>query len=227
MGQQTNGSISQQLKDTGSVMSVNGAVQEMLCAFCMSREELTQMDVICIGSAGSAGAAVLAAAKKEELAGRFAPKFLRTVAENGAMADAYQARIESEAAVAAGSDECGLTELGDGGIFQGLWNLAEAAGVGLEITLSQIPMKQETIEISNFYLINPYELQSRGTYLLLSKHGYRSVQRLEKEGFAASVIGMTTDNNDRVVLYDGERRFLVKRYRDAIEQLQRKERKHK
>ncbi|MCR5717218.1 MAG: hypothetical protein K6G23_10260 [Lachnospiraceae bacterium] len=226
MTQQLNWTVSQQTEQHNSSMSKSGAEQEMLCAFLQSPDILAQMDVICIGTVGSAGAAILAEEKQEALAEKFSPKFLRQAKQNAQDVEACR-EIISEAAVADESDECGLTQLGSGGIFQGLWNLAEAAGVGLEIVLSQIPIKQETIEICNFYLVNPYELQSAGCYLMLSRQGYRTVARLQKLGICANVIGMTMDNKDRVVLYDGERRFLVKRYRDAIEQIQRKERKHK
>jgi hydrogenase expression/formation protein HypE len=39
--------------------------------------------------------------------------------------------------------------------------MAEASGVGLEIDLKKIPVRQETIEICEFFGINPYELISR------------------------------------------------------------------
>ena len=39
-----------------------------------------------------------------------------------------------------------------GGIFGALWELAEASGVGLEIELKKIPIRQETVEICEFFI---------------------------------------------------------------------------
>ena len=43
---------------------------------------------------------------------------------------------------------------------------------------------------------------------MTTERGHDLVRVLEKEGIAASVIGKTTDNNDRVVVNGEERRFL-------------------
>ena len=96
----------------------------------------------------------------------------------------------------------------EGGIFGALWEIAEASGVGLEIDLKKIPLKQETVEICEFFGINPYELISSGSMLMAAKDGNGLVMELEKAGIPAVVIGKATDSNDRVLLNEEERRFL-------------------
>ena len=101
-----------------------------------------------------------------------------------------------------------MHDVTEGGIFGALWEIAEASGVGLEIDLKKIPLKQETVEICEFFGINPYELISSGSMLMAAEDGNGLVMELEKAGIPAVVIGKATDSNDRVLLNEDERRFL-------------------
>jgi len=116
--------------------------------------------------------------------------------------------IIPEAATARKSGACGIHDVSQGGIFGALWEMANGAGVGLEINLRKLPVRQETIELCEFYDLNPYELSSGGCLLMTAEDGNGLVMALEKEGIPATVVGKTTDGNDRVLLNEEERRFL-------------------
>ena len=116
--------------------------------------------------------------------------------------------VLSEAATAVKSGVAAMHDVTEGGIFGALWEIAEASGVGLEIDLKKIPLKQETVEICEFFGINPYELISSGSMLMAAEDGNGLVMELEKAGIPAVVIGKATDSNDRVLLNEDERRFL-------------------
>ena len=116
--------------------------------------------------------------------------------------------VLSEAATAVKSGVAAMHDVTEGGIFGALWEIAEASGVGLEIDLKKIPLKQETVEICEFFGINPYELISSGSMLMAAEDGNGLVMELEKAGIPAVVIGKATDSNDRVLLNEEERRFL-------------------
>lgn len=98
--------------------------------------------------------------------------------------------------------------LGQGGIFGALWELAEHAGVGLEVDLKKIPVKQETIEICEFFDINPYGLYSAGSLLVGTDRAEALAAELADWGIPASVIGRVTGSNDRVIRNGGDCRFL-------------------
>ena len=51
-----------------------------------------------------------------------------------------------------------MHDVTEGGIFGALWEMAEASGVGLCVDLKKIPIRQETIEICEFFNLNPYQL---------------------------------------------------------------------
>lgn len=114
---------------------------------------------------------------------------------------------------------CGVSAMHDiteGGIFGALWEMAEASRIGLEIDLKKIPVRQETIEICEFFRINPYGLVSSGSMLLATDHGRDLVRAFEKAAIPAVVVGKALAGNDRVLLNDGERRFLEPPKTDAL-----------
>lgn len=115
-----------------------------------------------------------------------------------------------EAATAMKSGVCGMREISRGGILAGLWEMAQEAGVGLEVNLREIPVRQETIEICEFFGENPYELLSGGCLLMTTTDGNGLVEALHREEIPAVRIGRTTKGNDRVLYNEGRKRFLNK-----------------
>ena len=101
-----------------------------------------------------------------------------------------------------------MHDVTEGGIFGALWEMAEASGVGLEIDLKKIPIRQETVEVCEFFGVNHYLLISGGCMLMAAQDGNHLVRELEKAGIKATIIGKATAGNDRVLLNEDERRFL-------------------
>ena len=92
----------------------------------------------------------------------------------------------------------------EGGIYGALWEVAQASGVGLEVTIEDIPVKQHTVELCEFFDLNPYQLISSGSMLITTDHGNALVRALEQEGIKASIIGRTTDSKDKIIYRDGK-----------------------
>lgn len=193
------------------------------------RKKFGDMDIVMTGFAGLSGSAILACEKYDQLRSRYPASFL----EGAKNRKRFLGQIP-EAAPAGKSDDCsaysfsekgitGMYLLSEGGVFAGLWNLAKAAGVGLKIDLKSIPIRQETVEICNFFDVNPYQMQSEGSCLLLADNGGRVKAGLQEKGIFSEIIGVTTENNDRVVINGEERRYLEKHYEDALELVSRKE----
>lgn len=161
------------------------------------------MDIVATKWVGLEGASRLAYEREEELRSRYASPFI-----DKAKISRQMMSIVPEAAVATKSGACALHDVSEGGIFGALWEMAECAGVGLEIDLKKIPIRQETIEICEFFDINPYKIVSGGCLLIATTDGNGMVMELEKAGIPAVVIGKATDSNDRVLINEDERRFL-------------------
>ena len=113
-----------------------------------------------------------------------------------------------EATIAVNHGVAAMHDVTEGGIFGALWEMAEASDVGLEIDMRKIPVRQETIEICEYFDINPYELISSGCMLMAASDGNSIVRELEKAGIHAVVVGKAREGNDRVLYTAQERRFL-------------------
>lgn len=102
-----------------------------------------------------------------------------------------------------------IIEISETGIFGTLWELAEANNCGLNIDLTKISIKQETVEIFEWMDVNPYTYPSKGAWLISSEDAYDLKDDLEKAGIKASVIGYETSSKDRVIINQDETRFLT------------------
>lgn len=160
-------------------------------------------DIVITKWIGLEGTSIIAKEKEGELKTRYPLDMVSTAQDF----DQYLS-VQPEAAVAVKAGVSAMHDVTEGGIFGALWEMAESSGVGLEIDLRKIPVRQETIEVCEFFDINPYELISSGSMLMASQDGNRLVRELEKAGIPAVVVGKATQGNDRVLLNEDERRFL-------------------
>ncbi len=151
------------------------------------------------------GTARLAEQYRERLLERFPVRMI----DEAAAFDRYLS-VVPEAATAMKSGVCGIRSLSRSGILAGLWEMAQEAGVGLEVDLRKIPVRQETIEICEFFGENPYEISSGGCLLMTAENGNSLAAALSREGIAATVIGRTTRGNERVLYNQGRKSYLNK-----------------
>lgn len=80
--------------------------------------------------------------------------FSRHFVEQAQALDRYLS-VMPEAATAVKSGVGAMHDVTEGGIFGALWEMAEASGVGLEIDLKKIPLRQETVEVCEFSISIP------------------------------------------------------------------------
>lgn len=160
-------------------------------------------DIVVTKWIGIEGTTIIAKERKQELLTRL-PQHLIAEACN---MEQYLS-VVPEAGIAVRTGVSAMHDVTEGGIFGALWEVAEASGVGLEADLKKIPIRQETVEICEFFGINPYELISSGSMLITSADGNLLVRELEKCGIPATVIGKITKGNDRVIINGEDRRFL-------------------
>lgn len=168
-------------------------------------------DVVVSKWIGLQGTALLARRCKQKLLARYPAYFV----EEAAGFDRYQS-ILPEAATAMKSGVCAMRDVSEGGIFGALWELAEGAGVGLTIDMKKLPLRQETVEVCECCNVNPYLLLSGGSLLMTADNGAALVAALAAEQIPAAVVGRVTDSNDRVLINDGEVRYMDRPRSDGI-----------
>jgi len=169
----------------------------------LKKKAHVEEDIVMTKWIGIEGTAVIAQGSYECLCGRYPADMVEEAA------DFYRhLSVMSEVATAVKSGASYLHVVREGGIFGGLWELGAAIGAGLVADLKRIPVRQETIEVCEFFDLNPYELLAGGSLLIVTPNGGKLVQAVENVGIPAVVIGHTTQGNDRIIRHGEESRFL-------------------
>ena len=201
------GSITENRKDLTANRENNTANKESIADSKGNTKQVAvvnaDLDLVVAGTVGREGAAMLAAEYAKRLEERYAPSYIEAAKhlfDDGSMTAVADILQEKEVV--------SVHDVREGGIFAALWEMAAAANVGLSIDLKNIPIKQHTIEVCEYFNLNPYMLRSGGTLLLACANGARIVEQLKNAGVQAAVIGQTTAGNDRLIRYDDEARFL-------------------
>lgn len=153
--------------------------------------------------AGLEGTAILAKAMEKELLTRFSSSFIK-----GAQEMLSSISVVPESKIAREFGVSSMHDATEGGIFGALWEMGAASKIGLEVDLQKILLKQETVEICEFFDLNPYMLISSGCMLIVTDNANLLVDGLKKEGIAAAVIGRIVAGNDRIIINGEDRRYL-------------------
>lgn len=96
-----------------------------------------------------------------------------------------------------------VMEIGEGGITAALWELGRCTGRGFEVDIRKVPVRQESIEICEYFGINPYELLSKGSFLIVTSSYMKICELFEREGIDITCIGhMTADRNLHIKCQD-------------------------
>lgn len=169
-----------------------------------AKEFLPDQELVMLGTAALEGTVMLEQAGRKMLEQHFSRRFLedvRTLSGRCSIKDIVGLlwELEPEAAVYA---------VGRNGVFGALWEIASSCKKGFSAELSRIPMLQETIEICEFFDVNPYMLRSGGALLAAVKHGLPLVDSFCRNHIPAAVIGTMQNNADKQIWNGGECRYL-------------------
>lgn len=185
------------------VLSVTGVGKVKRDAIIETGGAKTGMDLVVSKWIGLEGTSIIAAEKKDELLQKFPAEFVESAIGFKSMLSVVDDGLTAAAAGAAA-----MHDVTEGGIFGALWEMGAASDVGLSVDIEKIPIKQETVEICDYFGIDPYCLIGSGSMLIAAENGLRIVDALAAKGISAAVIGRTNDSKDRVVHYDGQTRYL-------------------
>ena len=167
------------------------------------------MKIFVVGYVALAGALVIVKEARKQLEARFTGRFLDGLV-------ALQEALDTNALIenlAANHPRLVVYPLADSGILGGLWEIGQAREIGIRFSLLQIPMKQEIIEVTEQYRLNPYHLASAGSYLLLVDDDDREAKEAisalcDSSGLPWAVIGSTNDSGKIIDAGLGKRRYV-------------------
>ncbi len=177
-------------------------------------------DLVMTKSAGLAGAALLAKHYRENLHERYTYTFIDKAAARAADVSVLQeVKVLKEFGIRH------MHDVAEGGVFGAVWEFCERLSTGVELDLKKIPICQETVEICEYFDVNPYQLKGDGALLFLTHDSASVIKALKEAGIPAAVIGKINDGNDRILSNEDETRFLEPNRVDEYEKARKFERK--
>jgi hydrogenase maturation factor len=122
----------------------------------------------------------------------------------------YQMSVVEDAmtAVSVGVRENGVTAMHDAtecGIWGGLYEIAQAAGLGVRIEKERIVVEDCVTEICRYFGIDPYSSISEGTLIISCREqkAKQVVDALASKGIKSSIVGELTEPEEGMVLVEG------------------------
>lgn len=113
---------------------------------------------------------------------------------------------------------CGATAMHDvteGGVLNGVWELAEASGCGVRLEADTVPVLPETRQICEALGADPLGLIGSGAMLIAVADPLRLISELAQAGIAAAVVGYL-EQGDRTMIRGGRSVALVPLDRDEL-----------
>ncbi len=157
-------------------------------------------EILVLGYVGLEGTALLAKTCRWELEKRFPVRFLEQAA---ALDEELYLTRQVEMMDGLGLHASCRVPVLAGGIYAALWNLAQECRCGFDVELTKIPLLQETIELTDYCGINPYQLRSSGAMLAVVENAQEAAARLGDAGVFARAIGRLREDRDRRI-HNGE-----------------------
>lgn len=180
------------------------------------------------GFVGNLGTKVLIEEKQEELVRQFNQEFIthiknqieESLSKDGFNPSLIMSYCEQIVGASFTSPYCrgehcepaviDYEQIGKGGILTALWKLCDRNKWGLKYNLRKIPILQGTIEIANYFDLNPYRLLTNNAFIIACEFVGGEFHESLYE------IGDITNEKKRVRI-DGEAEaFLTKDYKDEI-----------
>ena len=184
--------------------------------FCRECPPVREGDIILAGPVGMEGTYILVCEQFQALRERFSMSILARMKGLNEKLSILPA-AETAAKTSENADTVpAMVSLGEGGFFAGLWELSKKTGCGLDIDLQSVPLLQETIEITDFFGINPYSMRSAGSLLIAAADGKKMLQRLEEEGRIAVRIGKLTAGKEKIIRNGEDVRYLDRPQTDTL-----------
>ena len=179
-----------------------------------SAEDLEGRDLIFTKTAGAAGAFVIGNEKREMLRKRFSSAFLDGMEPVG---ESFSCRKEADILRA---HDALLHDVSEGGALSALYELSEGFQAGFSVDMKEIPLKQETVEICEFFDLSPYSLLSTGSMLAAVRDGEAVVEELTQAGIEAAVIGQIRKGHGKILRKGEEEGFLERPDADDLMKLE-------
>ena len=118
-----------------------------------------------LGFVGNLGTKVLIEEKQDELLKQFNQEFITHI--NNQIEESLSKDGFNPSLIMSSCEEVvDYEQIGKGGILTALWKLCDRNKWGLKFSLRKIPILQGTIEIANYFDLNPYRLLTDNAFII-------------------------------------------------------------
>lgn len=179
------------------------------------REIKAGQEILMIGSTAAEATAILAENMQTELNARYTLDYIQGASRLGEQLSLHSALLAAQKETITY-----MHDISTGGVFAALWEVGEAGDCGIEAEIKAIPIRQETVEVCEFFDINPYMALGGGAVLLVTPKE-ETAYNLQQAGIFAVRIGQTTESNDRVIRQGEDFRYLTPPKGDEIYKIYR------
>lgn len=179
------------------IISVTGVGKIKKDHVMLSKKIEAGMDIVMTKWAGIEGTSILAYEGEEQLLTYYHQELI----ENSKALGRYLSVVK-ESQIAMNYNIYAMHDVTEGGIYGALWEVASKANLGFLVEQDRIPLLQETIEICEYYDLNPYKLISSGSMLIITDQSEALIADLEANDIKATVIGKLTKGNHKQILFD-------------------------
>lgn len=155
-----------------------------------------EMAIIMTKWAGIEGTAILAQEGEHQLNAVYHPDLSKE-----AKAFAKYLSVVPESQIARNFPVYAMHDVTEGGIYGALWELGSKGNLGLIVHQDRIPIRQETVEICEFYDLNPYMLIGSGSLLIVTTKAASLdlVEALQEQEIPATIIGYMKEGKHKQV----------------------------
>ena len=165
-----------------------------------------------IGEAGNRGTFLLSQKGKSLLSEHFKKDYLNNLAKN------YENVFLKKKSEIPFDEKYYFkcVKVGYGGYLAALWDICEEMKMGLNFSLKNFPVSQYTIELCNFFDLNPYRLLSEDVYLVASDTPIETFKYLIENFDNVNFIGVFNNTKKRLRVDGDKDAFLTKDHKDEL-----------
>lgn len=176
-------------------------------------EKETGREILVIGRIGLEGTFLLASERRQELKQRFPVRMLDRAER---MQELLLMMPAMEALSRSGIVPSFVINGTGGGIYAALWELARQSGTGFAVELPELPVFQETIEFTDYYGINPYQMRAGGCLVLTVPDAEKACRLLAEQGIYSKPVGKLTEEKKRLLINGEEQQNLNRPDADSL-----------
>lgn len=89
----------------------------------------------------------------------------------------------------------------EGGLYKSLYEIWKKLQCGFEIEYSKVPVSQITIELCEYYDLDPWGMLSGQCCIIVAENGYKIAKALKNYNYEATVIGLVLSTKDKLIIH--------------------------